>query len=174
MVIINDTCAYSFGRKFGRTSLIALSPKKTVEGFIGALISTLIGAIILPCILVKSDYLTCPIILVDSEMHNGRLPKLIVNRNCPLNPMFEKKEYKIPIFSNYSVHLMPLQIHSFVLGIFTSIVGPFGGFLASGFKRAFGLKDFGTSIPGHGGILDRFDCVILVSIFFSQYISTFI
>ena len=35
-----------------------------------------------------------------------------------------------------------------------------GGFFASGFKRAFELKDFGDTIPGHGGITDRFDCQV--------------
>jgi hypothetical protein len=34
-------------------------------------------------------------------------------------------------------------------------VAPFGGFFASGFKRAFKIKDFGDAIPGHGGFTDR-------------------
>jgi phosphatidate cytidylyltransferase len=33
-------------------------------------------------------------------------------------------------------------------------------FFASGFKRAFKIKDFGDSIPGHGGITDRMDCQV--------------
>jgi len=35
-----------------------------------------------------------------------------------------------------------------------------GGFCASGFKRAFKMKDFGDTIPGHGGVTDRFDCQV--------------
>lgn len=35
-----------------------------------------------------------------------------------------------------------------------------GGFAASGFKRAFKMKDFGDTIPGHGGVTDRFDCQV--------------
>jgi len=35
-----------------------------------------------------------------------------------------------------------------------------GGFCASGFKRAFRMKDFGDTIPGHGGVTDRFDCQV--------------
>ena len=44
------------------------------------------------------------------------------------------------------------------LACFASLVAPFGGFFASGFKRAFDIKDFGHSIPGHGGMTDRMDC----------------
>lgn len=50
------------------------------------------------------------------------------------------------------------QFHVFFLACFASLVAPFGGFFASGFKRAFDIKDFGHSIPGHGGMTDRMDC----------------
>jgi len=45
-----------------------------------------------------------------------------------------------------------------ILGIFAAFIAPFGGFFASGVKRAFKIKDFGDSIPGHGGLTDRMDC----------------
>jgi phosphatidate cytidylyltransferase len=54
---------------------------------------------------------------------------------------------------------------SCIFGLFASLVSPFAGFLASGIKRARGIKDFGTLIPGHGGIIDRYDCTIAVSMF---------
>nr|prf CDP-diacylglycerol synthase [Drosophila melanogaster] len=60
------------------------------------------------------------------------------------------------------------------LSLFSSIIGPFGGFFASGFKRAFKIKDFGDMIPGHGGIMDRFDCQFLMATFVNVYISSFI
>ena len=53
---------------------------------------------------------------------------------------------------------VPYQLHLLVFAIFASLVAPFGGFFASGFKRAFDIKDFGHSIPGHGGMTDRMDC----------------
>ena len=52
----------------------------------------------------------------------------------------------------------PFQFHALVMATFASLVAPFGGFFASGFKRAFDIKDFGHSIPGHGGMTDRMDC----------------
>jgi len=54
--------------------------------------------------------------------------------------------------------VLPIQIHALWLGLFASAVAPFGGFLASAIKRAYGIKDFDSVIPGHGGLTDRFDC----------------
>ena len=55
--------------------------------------------------------------------------------------------------------------------LFASIIAPFGGFFASGLKRALKIKDFGDIIPGHGGVVDRFDCMNLMMIFISIYLS---
>lgn len=61
-----------------------------------------------------------------------------------------------------------------VLGFFAGFIGPFGGFFASGVKRAFKIKDFGDSIPGHGGITDRMDCQILMGMFTCVWIHSVI
>lgn len=52
LVIVNDVAAYVCGMLFGRHQLIKLSPKKTVEGFVGALIVTMIFAYFVrqPCL----------------------------------------------------------------------------------------------------------------------------
>ena len=65
----------------------------------------------------------------------------------------------------------PVQFHSFVIALFASTLAPFGGFLASGFKRAFKIKDFGNTIPGHGGFTDRFDCQVMMAMFTFVYVS---
>ena len=51
------------------------------------------------------------------------------------------------------------------IGSIGSIIAQFGDLFASSIKRYVGIKDYGKLIPGHGGILDRFDSVILVAPF---------
>ena len=60
------------------------------------------------------------------------------------------------------------------MAAFASLVAPFGGFFASGFKRAFNIKDFGHSIPGHGGLTDRFDCQFIMGLFSYVYYSSLV
>lgn len=72
------------------------------------------------------------------------------------------------------MHIAPIQLHSILLSIFASVIGPFGGFFASGFKRAFKVKDFSDSIPGHGGVTDRVDCQFLMGLFSYVYFISFI
>merc|ERR1712045_812998 len=70
--------------------------------------------------------------------------------------------------------IYPFFIHAIFMSIFASVIGPFGCFFASGFKRAFKIKDYGDIIPGHGGIMDRFDCQFLMATFVNVYIHSFI
>lgn len=48
-------------------------------------------------------------------------------------------------------------------GVFLAVVGQIGDLLASLVKREHGVKDYGRLMPGHGGIMDRFDSVLAVS-----------
>jgi phosphatidate cytidylyltransferase len=50
-----------------------------------------------------------------------------------------------------------------VISILISIVEQISDLVESKFKRIFGVKDSGDIIPGHGGVLDRLDGMILVA-----------
>jgi len=61
---------------------------------------------------------------------------------------------------------LPL-LHLVILGILTGSCGQMGDFFESMLKRRLNIKDFGKFLPGHGGILDRFDSLFFtVPIFF--------
>lgn len=51
-----------------------------------------------------------------------------------------------------------------IVGFLVSIVSQIGDLSLSLLKRKYGIKDFGKVFPGHGGVLDRFDSVLAVSI----------
>ena len=51
-----------------------------------------------------------------------------------------------------------------VIGILVSMVSQIGDLSLSLLKRKYGIKDFGKIFPGHGGVMDRFDSVLAVSI----------
>ncbi|KAL8712377.1 MAG: hypothetical protein Q9225_006946, partial [Loekoesia sp. 1 TL-2023] len=61
LVITNDIFAYICGITFGRTQLIKLSPKKTVEGFVGAWILTIIFGFGMTNVLMRYKYFICPV-----------------------------------------------------------------------------------------------------------------
>ena len=59
------------------------------------------------------------------------------------------------------IHL-PLPV-GLAVGGMAGVVGPLGDLFESALKRELGLKDFGRVMPGHGGILDRFDSLLFVA-----------
>ncbi|CAF3668975.1 unnamed protein product [Adineta steineri] len=168
LIICNDIMAYVFGFFYGRTPLTKLSPKKTWEGFIGGGISTLIVGFVLAGIFSHYQFFVCPL-EYDEELEG-------ISTSCIPLPLFQKTTYLMPrpfSFLKRTLELYPFQLHSLILSLFASSIGPFGGFFASGFKRAFRIKDFAATIPGHGGFVDRFDCQIIMALFTNVYISTF-
>ncbi|KAI7999483.1 Phosphatidate cytidylyltransferase 1 [Camellia lanceoleosa] len=168
LIVINDIAAYFFGFFFGRTPLIKLSPKKTWEGFIGASVTTIISAFVLANVMGRNEWLTCP----RKDLSTGWL-------HCDPGPLFKPEYFTLPgwvpnWFPWREIQVLPVQWHAMWLGLFASIIAPFGGFFASGFKRAFKIKDFGDSIPGHGGMTDRMDCQMVMAVFAYIYHQSFV
>jgi phosphatidate cytidylyltransferase len=52
--------------------------------------------------------------------------------------------------------------HLIFMGMSLSVIGQFGDLFLSSIKRDVGIKDMGNVIPGHGGLLDRFDSLVLL------------
>ena len=60
-----------------------------------------------------------------------------------------------------------------LMGLFVSMVSQIGDLALSLLKRKYGIKDFGKIFPGHGGVLDRCDSVLAVSIILCIFFSAF-
>jgi len=170
MIITNDIMSYCVGFFFGRTRLTALSPKKTWEGYIGGAIFTFVAGILLTHHLSRFEYMVCPktdfgdcdILRPDPPLH------------CSVPPTFLPQPFAVPSWARPFLKrdvllIKPIIIHGMVLAAFASTLGPFGGFFASGVKRAFRVKDFADLIPGHGGVTDRMDCQLLMGAFTFVY-----
>lgn len=114
----NDAMQYLVGKSLGTIKISPqFSPNKTLEGFLGGLVSTLLLALFLA-----------------------------------------------PILTPLPANLALLS------GLIISVGGFFGDLVFSGIKRDVGIKDYGSVLPGHGGLLDRLDSLLYTApIFFHIY-----
>ncbi|WP_375237992.1 phosphatidate cytidylyltransferase [Aurantibacter sp.] len=113
LIWVNDTFAYLVGKNFGKQKLFSrISPKKTVEGFL--------GGVLFACI---TSY-------------------------------FIFKYTQTLTFTSW-----------LILSIIISSIGTIGDLIESKFKRQANVKDSGSIMPGHGGLLDRLDSIIFAAPF---------
>ena len=145
---LTDTFAYFIGMKFGKHKMTPnISPKKSWEGAIGgSIVATIIASIFA---MYYGDIFVVGTFLGD--LFNSSGEKTLLDR--------------LLIGSNISFEVQFLFV--FILTFFATIVSQFGDLMASKLKRHYQIKDFGSIFPGHGGIMDRFDSVMLVSMFLS-------
>ncbi len=107
-----DTGAFVVGKLFGKTKLApTLSPGKTVEGVVGAVLFSIIAAFVIRAI----------------------------------------------FWQDFNAVMI------LVLGLLIAFFGVLGDLCESLLKRGLGIKDSGTLIPGHGGILDRLDSLLITA-----------
>lgn len=188
--------AYFVGLFWGKHKLIKISPKKTWEGFIGGAFITLIFGFFIARLLAPITYLTRPIEDIESLWQSWwNFYDKNTLKSHHANPTFLFDEYQLisdsnlqilanSVFNNFLdfnllkscliLRIASVQFHTVVLALFASAIAPFGGFFASGFKRAFKIKDFAESLPGHGGMTDRMDCQFLMGFFSYLYYGSFI
>lgn len=125
-----DSGAYFVGTFFSRSGREVhhpwpeISPKKTIEGLVGGVIT------------------------------NGVL-MLVISF----------------IYDLMNEHVTMHYFIIFIAGMLCALIGLLGDLTASMIKRQTGIKDFGNIMPGHGGVMDRFDSVLLVAPFMFYLIS---
>ncbi len=65
-------------------------------------------------------------------------------------------------------------VHCTIMGLLVGIVAPIGDLVESAIKRFAGVKDSGRILPGHGGILDRFDSILFAVPAIYYYMHAFV
>ncbi len=121
LIWINDTAAYVVGSVLGKHKFVErISPKKTVEGFVGGMLFSIIAGVIAGAV------------------------------------------FSLPF------------VFGMLFGFLVAFFGTMGDLFESLIKRTCNVKDSGTLIPGHGGILDRIDSLLAVIPVIYIYLSIYL
>jgi phosphatidate cytidylyltransferase len=144
---VTDIFAYLFGIKFGKHKIAPhISRKKSWEGAIaGTIFATIIAS--------------------SFALFYGSLFQF----GTVLGDLFNSTGEQT-LLDNFSQigDTQPIWVQAILIvpvTFFASILGQIGDLVASRLKRTYDIKDFGTILPGHGGLLDRFDSALFVAMF---------
>lgn len=128
----SDTFAYFAGVFLGKRKVTpVLSPKKTLEGFIGGILGSILLTVLYSLYLVNIGAL------------------------------------------DLSINLYTILI-LLIIGTVGAMISQIGDLIASAIKRDNGIKDYGNLLPGHGGVLDRFDSILFVAPFIYYMLNLFL
>jgi len=76
--------------------------------------------------------------------------------------------------SAFAGTVLATPVHLLTMGALLSFTGQLGDLVISSVKRDIGIKDMGATIPGHGGLLDRFDSLLFVGPALFHYVNYFV
>lgn len=125
----------------------SISPGKTLPGLLGAIIAGPVSALIFPTA-------PPPPSIYVSEQKYGE------------DATFILQPFILQCFRRYYYHPMTQKM---MLGFILSIAGIVGDLAESSVKRSLHRKDSGGLLPGHGGVVDRFDSLFVAAVIYYYY-----
>jgi len=132
--ICSDTGGYVFGNTIGGKKLTKISPNKTISGSLGSFIFSL-----LPLFLFNFQNYFDSHFDLDFKVYNWAF---------------------VSVPSEYETFNFEISLKSILFCLIISLSCQLGDLFISYFKRLNNVKDAGTVLPGHGGLLDRIDGII--------------
>ena len=132
--ICSDTGGYVFGNTIGGKKLTKISPNKTISGSLGSFIFSL-----LPLFLFNFQNYFDSHFDLDFKVYNWVF---------------------VSVPSEYETFNFEISLKSILFCLIISLSCQLGDLFISYFKRLNNVKDAGTVLPGHGGLLDRIDGII--------------
>ncbi len=143
LVWSGDIAAYYVGRAIGKHKLAPrISPGKTWEGAIASVTGAVIFGLLLFDCINPIEGLTGASTPLAKDSHNVGLRSALPG---------------VPLRPSYAIAPPWLIV---LLAVCVNIAAQLGDLVESALKRGAGLKDSGSLLPGHGGVLDRIDALL--------------
>ncbi len=92
---------------------------------------------------------------------NKLSPKISPNKSIEGSVIGSLSSIVIALLFFYTTNIFSSLLVAIVITLVVSVIGQFGDLIESAYKREYQVKDSSNLLPGHGGIFDRFDSVIL-------------